>query len=78
MPCPHGVDIPGNFKIYNHHSMYQSVKYASWAIGNLTKKQAFADMCVQCGECLPKCPQNIDIPTRLSDFEEYVEKYELK
>ncbi len=78
MPCSYGVDIPGNFRIYNHHSMYQSEKYTTWALENLDKKEAFADVCVSCGECLPKCPQNIDIPNRLADFENYVKENGLK
>jgi predicted aldo/keto reductase-like oxidoreductase len=26
-----------------------------------------ADKCIRCGECLDKCPQNIDIPTELDE-----------
>ena len=28
---------------------------------------AGADQCTECGECLPKCPQAIDIPERLKE-----------
>jgi predicted aldo/keto reductase-like oxidoreductase len=71
MPCPHGVHIPGNFRIYNHHAMYGNDRYATWATGSLKSRDAYADQCINCGECIPKCPQFIDIPTRLEEFDEY-------
>ncbi len=67
MPCPHGVDIPGNFRIYNNHSMYQNDGYAKWIYGMLVNGEKSANICTECGECLPKCPQQIDIPTRLNE-----------
>jgi predicted aldo/keto reductase-like oxidoreductase len=72
MPCPHGVDIPGNFRIYNSHAMYENDGAAKWRINNLKKQEAFADHCINCGECLPKCPQFIEIPDQLANFEKYV------
>jgi predicted aldo/keto reductase-like oxidoreductase len=72
MPCPHGVDIPGNFRIFNNDSMYRKEGYLNWAYGNLKKQGKSADMCIECGECLPKCPQYIEIPTELGNFVEYL------
>lgn len=72
MPCPHGVDIPGNFRIFNTHSMYQNDGYVKWVYGNTTKQGKGADLCVECGECLPKCPQYIEIPTQLENFVGYL------
>ena len=72
MPCPHGVDIPGNFRIFNHHSMYKNNKYTNWAYSNLEKKDSSGDVCVDCGECLPKCPQQIEIPTDLVNMQRYL------
>lgn len=78
MPCPHGVDIPGNFRTFNHHAMYGRDGHAKWVIGNLVKKDAYADVCINCGECIPKCPQHIDIPTDLEAFDAYVSSNGLK
>lgn len=72
MPCPHGVNIPGNFRIFNHHSMYKNDNYTKWAYSNLVNKEASADYCIDCGECLPKCPQQIEIPSDLAKFNEYL------
>ncbi len=77
MPCPHGVDIPGNFKLYNAFSMYQNSKYISLAYGNLVKNESSASVCEECGECLPKCPQQIEIPTTLADMEGYFRENDL-
>jgi len=74
MPCPHGVDIPGNFRIFNHHSMYNNDNYAKWAYGNLDKKEASGSFCIDCGECLPKCPQQIEIPTELKNMTTYLKE----
>lgn len=74
MPCPHGVDIPGNFRIFNHHSMYENDKYTKWAYSELEKKSASGDVCIDCGECLPKCPQQIEIPTELKNMQEYLKE----
>ncbi len=72
MPCPFGVDIPRNFRVYNNHAMYKQDGYVKWVVGSMTKEDKFANQCVNCGECLPKCPQNIEIPTKLNDFQEYL------
>ena len=71
MPCPHGVNIPGNFRTFNAHAMYQNDKALNWSKSMLVKDEAFADQCIECNECIPKCPQHIEIPTELKRFEKY-------
>jgi predicted aldo/keto reductase-like oxidoreductase len=71
MPCPHGVNIPGNFRLFNSYAMYENTGQTSWAYGNLEKASMSADFCIDCGECLSKCPQQIEIPTELRKMTEY-------
>lgn len=78
MPCPHGVDIPGNFRIFNHHSMFNNDKHTKWAYGSLEKNSKSGDFCIECGECLPKCPQQIEIPTDLARMQVYLKENGLK
>jgi predicted aldo/keto reductase-like oxidoreductase len=77
MPCPAGVNIPQNFAILNNVSMEDS-RIKRWQVrrgyGRLVDSKEKLDkenpngnaaMCVQCGKCLEKCPQQIDIPVEL-------------
>jgi hypothetical protein len=71
MPCPSGVNIPLCFEEYNNlylvdnpdgeKFMYAARLGGAVALG----KSEFASLCVQCRECVDKCPQHIDIPVIL-------------
>ena len=66
VPCPHGVEIPRVFNMYNRahiFDMHDSIKEQYHM--NLDE-QAKASNCVACGQCEPKCPQNIEIIKMLS------------
>ncbi|BHH85239.1 aldo/keto reductase [Desulforhopalus sp. 52FAK] len=72
-PCPEGVNIPAAFDVFNKLHMYRNTDEAKFlyavrccgvfAAGDVQ----YASLCVQCGECIDKCPQGIDIPTLLED-----------
>ncbi|MEJ2164568.1 MAG: aldo/keto reductase [Desulfobacterales bacterium] len=72
MPCPSDVMIPGCFETYNKMHMFGDTEGAkfSYAIrmsGILADGQPkYASQCVECGECLDKCPQHIPIPDFLA------------
>lgn len=73
MPCPQGVNIPGNFKIWNTYHMYQSytpVHFAWIGMGKRSKP----NNCIQCKICEDKCPQRIkiseDIPRVWADLKD--------
>jgi uncharacterized protein len=61
MPCPHGVDIPGNFTILNDRHMFNNEGAAIWRYNTGMDEEHRASACVECGECEPKCPQQIPI-----------------
>jgi hypothetical protein len=78
MPCPNGVTIPSVMRIMNEIAYWgergkprvsffydRMVKTPEELEEKKTDKDEFegaATLCVQCGECLDKCPQQIDIP----------------
>ena len=89
MPCPYGVNIPGNFAYYNEavnsHVLPLPEKTAA---DYAARKQAFTDgyqkalanektwayKCQDCEECLSKCPQQIRIPNQLARIVETLRK----
>ena len=83
MPCPAGVDIPGNFKVYNSASD-ALISTETGRSDVVAKRQAFlklyneqdkairADACIGCNTCLPKCPQHISIPSHMQRIKDIV------
>ncbi len=70
MPCPHGVDIPGNLGVYNEGVMFDKPdaargQYGWWKyafeVQHIFDHDLRAAQCTQCGSCEEKCPQAIPI-----------------
>ncbi len=61
MPCPNGVDIPGNFSVWNDYGMYGENASLKNRWTRFFPDAAKAARCVQCGECEKKCPQHLPI-----------------
>ncbi|MBC7123004.1 MAG: aldo/keto reductase [Pseudothermotoga sp.] len=62
MPCPNGVDIPGNFRVYNETIMFEDFEGGRGTYAWFESRKVSASFCTECGECLAKCPQKLDIP----------------
>ena len=69
MPCPKGVDIPGNFYYYNLKYMEKNSRARFEFAQNmgLRKQPGFASQCVGCGKCEQHCPQHISIREKLKE-----------
>ena len=65
MPCPHGVDIPRNFRLWNSYAMYNNPGGLNYEYNDMLKNKTTADMCKECGLCEGKCPQNLPIREHL-------------
>ena len=65
MPCPQGVDIPGNFLQLNHSYMFQDTENSRMNYYMLLKDNERASKCNKCGECEKLCPQMIPIQSTL-------------
>ena len=86
MPCPYGIDIPGIFVHYNKCKNEGTLprdpkdenyeKYRRQYLIGLDRsvpRLRQASHCIQCGQCVPHCPQNIRIPQELAKIDQYVE-----
>lgn len=60
MPCPFGVDIPGNFKLWNEFARYGNAPLIKTKLANM-KEEEKAQHCQKCGHCEEVCPQHIKI-----------------
>ncbi len=88
MPCPYGVNIPANFAFYNEAVNNKLLPLPESTDKDFaTRQEAFikayraaipaeerATTCVDCGECLSKCPQSIRIPNQMSRIVELTRK----
>jgi len=66
LPCPNGVSIPNVLSLYNDAAMFESKAGPAYVYRNFFG-DAGADLCIECGECEPKCPQNIEITAKLKE-----------
>lgn len=87
MPCPYGLDIPGILLHYNKCVNEGNVPAGRQSENYREARRAFligydrsvprlrqADHCIGCNQCVPHCPQNIDIPKQLNRINDFVEQ----
>ena len=89
MPCPHGVNIPAIFAVYNecsselnlpnpdgeHDKEYKAKRRIFLNRYNKgIEKGARADACTECNACQPKCPQRIPITRQMQRINDLVAK----
>ena len=70
MPCPAGVNIPKNFRVWNTYHMYQSYDAVRWNWETEMKDCEKAKNCVECGMCEAACPQALKIREDLKRAQE--------
>ncbi len=70
MPCAEGVDIPQAMLNWNYLRLYD-MDFSKWtaeARERLRGVVAF-EKCIECGQCLDKCPNSLPIIDRLRELE---------
>ena len=86
MPCPYGINIPGIFKFYNDSVNNETYISSKEQEGYARARRKFlleydkaiptvrqADHCIDCKQCMPRCPQHIRIPRELQRIDKYIE-----
>jgi predicted aldo/keto reductase-like oxidoreductase len=61
MPCPNGVDIPGNFDQFNYAHLFDDTAGARFKYQAFLKEAERSSACIACGTCEELCPQKIAI-----------------
>ena len=86
MPCPFGVNIPLHFATLNHQTIERRFYYRFFVRRsysaliknkkrlNKSKTNGHASLCTECGACIPKCPQGINIPVELKKTLDVLDK----
>ncbi len=78
MPCPFGVDIPGNFSVWNRYHMYQNYGVVAWQWEGMGRDGKQAKNCKECGKCEKACPQHLAIREDLKKVQADMDKREWK
>ncbi|MEO0928982.1 MAG: 4Fe-4S dicluster domain-containing protein, partial [Cyanobacteria bacterium J06643_13] len=72
LPCPEQINIPEVLRLRNLAVAYDMSDYGQYRYGMLENAGHWfpgmkGNKCTDCGDCLPRCPENLDIPNLLRD-----------
>ena len=72
LPCPEQINIPEVLRLRNLTVAYDMSDYGQYRYGMFENAGHWfpgmkANKCTDCGDCLPRCPENLAIPSLLQD-----------
>ncbi len=75
LPCPENINIPEVLRLRNLAVAYDMSDYGQYRYGMFENAGHWfpgmkGNRCTECGECLPRCPEKLDIPALLRDTHE--------
>ena len=70
MPCPFGLDIPKNFKIWNELAKYGNKEVTKRRYFKEMQEEQRSSQCKSCGKCETLCPQHLSIRDDLKRMSE--------
>ena len=71
-PCPEGVNIPETLRLRNLAAGLNLVAFARWRFNMFEQAEHWfpgrkPEACTRCGECVPRCPEKLNIPELIHD-----------
>lgn len=72
LPCPENINIPEVLRLRNLAVAYEMTDYGKYRYGMFENAGHWfagvkGNRCTNCGDCLPRCPEQLNIPTLLKD-----------
>lgn len=72
LPCPEEINIPEVLRLRNLAVAYDMTGFGQYRYGMFENAGHWfwgnkGNRCSECGDCLPRCPENLDIPRLLQD-----------
>ena len=72
LPCPQRVNIPEVLRLRNLACAFDMTDYGQYRYNLIDGCDDWfyglkGHRCTECGQCLPRCPENLDIPRLLFD-----------
>jgi len=78
LPCPEGIDIPALLRLRNLRLGHGTAAFCEERYGLIGQAGHWlpmvpGDACTRCGDCLPRCPRNLEIPALLQHTHELLQ-----